>query len=1219
MNKYRKSLLSVVAAAAISSSMLSAEYLPLTTTSNDATWILFGVNGIAGTSTSGGNAGEFSISNDSANIWIDTDVNGLPGTDNSLGSVELISGSAVELRVDVSGYTAQETDPVRTIYVVDDLSTTPIFSFSYKAALEGAKLEYKIGTNSVQYITIDSTNTYSDPADGTETLSTEATSGGASLDSLSDVTKLAIDYNLTNNPPQSSQYSIASYQDLADANDSLRMYSFDAANETWKLFDTDNTINDFNTIEKGKGYWAKLDTTEDNSTANASGQFAGLVLGSGSISASDYENVGLAYDKWNLISFDNSAPQIRVATTGLILTLDATQTGDITITDASANNSVTVTVAASTTLVRAKQINYEIHRAKVFGTLPRVFDLKAFPVSATQLILMSNKKFGIEDDASNDIITAVSTIAGKKTWNFTDTADLAAAGDPAATKTIQSVYGEYSLIVEPLTGAGTASFDGNVTRAEVVTQDSSGIETSKIVDIQTDLTTSTTNLAAAATNGLVTYEVDVDQNGTADYTLMAAQTPFYLRDATASRVFKFITTGTANVVDIDGLGAATTSITGTSLADTNATDTAATLNGLAGVIAAASGDNVIVIAPSADGTSSVDFTVKHISGGDNLIAYENGNPIVENTDLDKGSIGSIYAPNVFIKADTISSLDINVSSIVGVSDQNVTLVFTTISDQNLTGTEILSNVIGDASAFKSAFTTNIGDLNLTTSSIEVNGDILTIKGTDIIAVYADINTTTTYEVNSTNGLGFVQTANLANLVSDLKFNSVYTPNYVTKGPLYTLRGVGAEGYKLSALVTGYTHLGDETVTWESVDLTRPTKDWLLSQDYNLFDTDERAGYWAYLEHPIASVLAIDPTTASLSASYNTYVDGVTSTNYFSGTLEITVSGISQEAIDGDAVRVIASVGGSDIEMTRTSTTSITNEEVYTAKINLQELTTTPITGAEYPIDIKVYDGIGGTLAVDGVKTIDNLKPVAPAVTQVANGISIAPVADATKYYVFSGLVPEKYLEGTTSFLARFDNGGEANGLCAASSAVSISSSADSVKVVAVDGTGIIGAANVSDVASTIFMAIGKDRVVLSDYNDAGDVSLSTGGVDYNTSCEATATYSTNDNGIALASYTADVTAKVAYAKETLVSNFGAINSLYVSTGSASENATARIDYTNEYIGKEVFILIRETITSGQDVYQTYGITFPSIDEAAATSDTSPRVLLIGEQFTGVNF
>lgn len=1220
MNKYRKSLLSVAAIAVISSSMLSANYLPLTTTVNDGTWMLFGVNGIAGESSSGGNAGEFSITNDPTNVWIDTNLaDGLPGTSNTLGTVELVTATSVEVRVDTASYTAKETDPLRTIYVVDEDDTDPLFSFSYKAALEGEKLEYKIGNNDVQYITIDSTNTYSDPANGDVTVSTIAVSGGASLNSLTDVTKLAIDYNLTNNPPKSSEYSIASYQDLAEGNDSLRMYSFDATNATWKLFDSDNNLNDFETIEKGKGYWAKLDADENNATTNLDGQEAGLVLGSGTISATEYENIGLTYDAWNLISFDNTATQIRSATTGMILTVNAALDGNITISDASGNNEVVVNSLAGTILSRAQQINYEINRAKVFGTLPRVFDIKAFPVSATQMILMSNKKFGIEDDAANDVITAVSTIAGAATWNATDTAELGATGDPAIGKTIQSVYGEYSLIVEPLTGAGTADIIG-ATKVEIVTQDATGTETPELATINTDLNTSTAALNTT-TNGLLAYAVDVNQSGTNDYTLMAAPYPFYIRDATASRVFKYVAAGTDNVVDIDGL---TTPIASLTLTDSNATNVA-TLLTTGEIIAGDSGDNIVVIAPrtAVGATSTVDFTVKHVSGGDSLVAYENGNPIVENSDLDKGSIKAVFAPSVFIKADTISSLDINVSSIVGVTDQNVTLSFLTIADQTLTAPEIISTSITSAASFESAFSSAIDDLNLTTTTLSTSGDILTIEGTDIIAVYADINTTGSQEVNSTNGLGFINTASLTKLTPDLKFNSVYTPNYVIDGPLYTLRGVGTEGYKLSALVTGYTHLGDTTVAWESVDLTRPTKDWLLSQDYNLFDTDEQAGYWAYLEHPIASTLAIDTVTANattLTGTINSYIDGTTTTNYFTGQLDLTVTGISQEAILGDAVRVIATVNGEDIEMTRSSSTSITDEEVYTAKINLQELTTTPITGGTYPIDVRVYDGVGGTLEVLAVKTIDNTKPDAPVVTQVATGVDVGAVDGATKYYVFSGGVPEKYASVTYPALATFTAGGSASGLCAVSAAVNIASSAQGIKVVAVDGTGEIGEyANISDLASATFMPIGKDRVVLSDYNDLGDTTVSTGGTDYNTSCEGTGTYTTNEFGISVASLTDDTTTKLAYTKETLVNAFGVPVSLYLSTGAASDNALIRIDYAEEYIGTEVFILIRETITTGVDVYQTYGITFPARADAEATSDLSPRVLLIGEQFTGVTF
>ena len=176
MKKYGKSLLSVAAAVAISSSMLRAGYLPLTTSAKDDTWVLFGVNGIASTSNQAADTGEFSITDSVNNTWTDTTADEVPVSNSSnMAEVDATDTNKdpVEVRVNTSGFAYSETEPVRTMYVTDATNNTPIFSFTYKASLEGEKLEYKSGTDTKAYfVTLDSAKTYNKPAVGVITPAT---------------------------------------------------------------------------------------------------------------------------------------------------------------------------------------------------------------------------------------------------------------------------------------------------------------------------------------------------------------------------------------------------------------------------------------------------------------------------------------------------------------------------------------------------------------------------------------------------------------------------------------------------------------------------------------------------------------------------------------------------------------------------------------------------------------------------------------------------------------------------------------------------------------------------------------------------------------------------------------------------------------------------------------------------------------------------------------
>ena len=400
MFNYKKSLLSIAAATALAVTSVSADYIPLTDTgTNEQTWTLFGVTGLqisgAGAGTS---AGTFSITDSTANAVEDDVIDELfieglqASTGEDLAKVKAISPlSFIEVRVDTSDAVFNETEPVRTMYVTLTEGGGPSFAFSYRASLEGQRMEYSQNTDgsNARSITVSSEYTYNNPAYG-EVIQEVAGIAGAGLVSLTDI----VDYDFSNNPLDSAYYdkdATPSHQDTATADQYLRVYTYDAATEVWGLYDSRNAAeaNDFDELEKGKAYWAKMDD-------DAAATVGGLVLGSASISATEYATAGIA-DGWNLMAFDKANPDIRKSATGLLLTLTggAVVADTIRMYDSSGNHSVDVTGIVGDTEATCNAINQAIKAAKVNGLFPDTFDLRAYPINAAAdtIALISSKRF----------------------------------------------------------------------------------------------------------------------------------------------------------------------------------------------------------------------------------------------------------------------------------------------------------------------------------------------------------------------------------------------------------------------------------------------------------------------------------------------------------------------------------------------------------------------------------------------------------------------------------------------------------------------------------------------------------------------------------------------------------------------------------------------------------------------------------------------------------
>ena len=501
---YKKSILSLVTIMALSGTAAAdglATYLPLTTPTNDGSWILFGVNGFSdGTaSTRAAVAAGFSadfvevedtVTTDALATWgISAAGAAQPATDNMLAVQGIDDINLGVLKVAVKNEQSFELlEPVRSMYI--KLNTaSPNVKIDYKASLEGQTLELMYGGVTTLYaVTISQDNTYSNPAEAK--LSVPVASTVAKLSNITDV----IDYNFADNPLDARYFAKDTHQQTADdlSVASSTFYHFDSLSQQWKVWNTNfsGVANDFTEFSAGDAYWGRVDTDDnpvDNDGGAATTLGSGLVLGTSGLSAHD--TTAYRYDDnttsklvegWNMVALDEVAPYIRRASTGLLVTRKALL-GDIIITDSTGVNSITITMAdaavtAAGTANDANAINLAIESAKLRRELPRSFNIKAFSAHTVaapgRLALISDAKFTIQDEITVDSIGAVTTLTGANPYSergvqeaIADLDDITTAGSTAGEKSATSAYGEYALILDLMTndlragGVGTVAAD----------------------------------------------------------------------------------------------------------------------------------------------------------------------------------------------------------------------------------------------------------------------------------------------------------------------------------------------------------------------------------------------------------------------------------------------------------------------------------------------------------------------------------------------------------------------------------------------------------------------------------------------------------------------------------------------------------------------------------------------------------------------------------------
>ena len=1251
MINYKKSLLSVATATAIMTSSLGADYLPLTTVGEDFQWVSIGISGLKSDGIPAGQNGVFTIDGvvegEAENVITDdSDIDLLPVSGMERGGKDMvkldaITTSPIEIRIDTTGHTYDETDPVKTMYITSAINGAPQFAVEFKSELEGQKLEFSIDGAAARETTLDSTKIFSDPAVSTQIQGIPAVPG-VNLESLTE-TKSVVDYQFADNPVSTDEWNETDHRDdISDQLDvsTLRVYSYNAQDLKWEIYDSrnDSGTNDFTALQNAKGYWARLDNenTDGGGTtlSVANWKESGLVLGDPSLSTADYTAANLT-DGWNFIAFDGQQSTIRNSVTGMLLEVDGDASIDII--DSTGNHTLTIAVTGFTNNDEdvAKEINAAVTAAVAAGTMPKTFDVRAFAVTtaaaAGRVAVISNRKFTVAE-SGGDAVNAATALGGGTLLHTNDgTADegidLVAVTDLGATPAnsdtgAMSKYGEHAMIIEPIidtvadltaqwVGEATIQISGATSSTAISL--AAGAAADAIDEVVTALD------AHADTTAL---QIDLGNDGTAEHVLLVdADNTFAIRDHTFTRAFTFDNQGSDSLVTFSGGGSENI-------------HTAQTLTQNVGDLDTTLGANVRVV-EDADGKMlfiSNDSVNNYVAEtlADNIQISTSGQ------DEARGAIKSVISLGSLVGTATSNTHTIDTFAHI-TDDALDTLTFSYDTPYGtLAGTAVTPGAgaytadessAADNEAFFDDLVTQIqADLvTLGLTSVSVSHDYttqvgaeaakfaattVTVVSTDILAIGTAINENgggaTTATDTADNGYLASYSGDLA---TDLKYNYVYTPDYAMNGPLYTMKDNGME---LRALVSGTTDIATGVVNWESIDLTRLPSEWLDSQDYDLFEVSPNVGYWAYLvTSPETSLTVSD---IALSKNYVHHFDydigdeEHSTTNYFSGNLDVYVAGISN-LDDEQSARVTATIGGETIELTQ----STSDDSLFSGQINTREAKGVNV-DTNYPLTINIADGFGNNASYDYNSTFDNDAPSAPVVSMINGEVNIAANAadtDVAGFYVFNGipLEADDPQDQHDAALGVLTAPGAVSVACDGQAAAAWDDPADGITVIAVDGDGTLGSGNASDADSIDFMRIMLDRALVTATNVGGTWESTSEAYDFNSSCVNTGLLSV-DTGVTASSLTSDQTVKFAYPSLGAATGHEVPLTVYVVSDQSGTytRAEAAITYPENYAGEDVFIELGERVYGFQLPTRAV-LTAGGVDSGASSAEADLMPLI----------
>ena len=934
---------------------------------------------------------------------------------------------------------------------------------------------------------------------------------------------------------------------------------------------------------------------------------------------------------WNMLSFDDSAPYIRHAATGLVLTgVDNNDT--IRVTDSSGLNSIQLAAIANDgNATDCEAMNVQVESAKLRGHLPTSFNIKFFGGSAAgTIIVLSDAKFTIENTHADGSI-AVKTLDDKDPYLYSTNlkGTISDLGDlnttPDGTDTAVSSYGEYAVMLNVLTGDGTAdkvgTADGGFAKIIYTDPDGETPDANRAITVDGNSTLAKSKeqieLMGVTTHPHAT-QIDTDFDGTADKLLVASTKPFNIQDATYIRAFTFTkqTSGSDKIINVDAGAGATVTVA----SDANATTVAGDINGSVPHLYAAkdSGGDTILVAY----TGSSTFDIKDVASGTISVLKETRTA----TDaVMKGAVSGVYA------LDTMARLPLNQVTITSpggfatdgtpmMMDNNDTYkvdgtyadgTSLTVDETNSTVDvdtwgeykDLLDRIVAKINAQissdnKHAYASD--NLDLSVEGVDANDTLpdsttfdhkIIITGVDInssIITLADAGDGVDPNATSSSLSGVAGVKNGDNklaigsgsITTDLRTNPAYSPNYAIYGPLYTLRKSGT-GYSVKAMLKATTKMDDNTgaIAWDSIDLTRPENEWFAHNEFNLFNINSNSGYWCYLEDKSADSVAID-SNATFTPAYTYYFDTTLSGGEYDtknvingGQLQVTITGLN-DVVAGSAYAII---GAEEIALKRNGTTNIFSATI--SDYGLQSFAE----GGNVDVKVRAVNGKGEAVSSSALVTIDYLAPTNPkaVIASVDGAVNLTLSADANtakKFYVFNDYIPELKSARDTALTGTTPTAFEVNATSIADSSATFNACSkydfgvvNTLRIIAADGD--IDKANLSNQIEIKYASLLRGATVLAHDPSGSDKKAQIGKV-YDDSCSPTTqTLASQNVGVSIASLDANKVKVAAISFQaidgTTFDQSTAWTSLYEITNGAG--AIVQIQNTPEYASKTFYI------------------------------------------------
>ena len=1060
----RKSLLSLATIMALSTSVSAdgtATYLPLSSGTTDSVWSLFGVNGFSDgepSSLTGSSSGSFQAGFTEVEDTTPGDEAAESGLAAATGggdmaTLQSLDGTALLVGMDMTGTHFEVTESVRTMYV-RIAGSTQNMKFDYKSSLEGKGIEILYGGVLYSVSAISQAYTWSNAA-------TAATGGLSAAAGAGDRSTIAevLDRTFSDNPASPTHFDKDVHLDTA-AITRGDFYYYNATNSSWEVYNANAAANanDFTSFVVGKAYWGRTDRADI--VQNGDGA-SGLILGtapSGIPSSTLYEdaNVSRLTDGWNMVSFSDTQPDIRHSATGII-TSGWAAADDVTITDDSGLHSIQITFAgANDEQAWATLVNEGVEAAKLLGTLPTTFNVKAFAGEAAgtnggSLVFISDKKFSL--DATGAAAIPATTLAGGNPY-ITATNVQGAVVDIEALP-VTSAYGEYSMIIDlmvselaaddgvgttdvaaeldslALAGGGgggthfsakmlfgTAGVDGTPFELAVAANANPTFANAQD-QMELDAKFVTTAAGANGVGGI--NAIDIDNDGFLDKVILASTTKFYVKDATHVKILAADETLTAGGdVTVDGVVSLAMTIDATPTAAElvvlleDDVDTADAGTGVYGAVGATAANLVLVstVASTFDvkdlphatndflsnATSDASLIADGAIGGAYNVGEIAALPVVQNHFL------TSFATEAQPTVDT-ATLDIQINGNALIDELVINVNGTVIANTTASRKQYFDTIVKAINDARPA-----GDHYYATHDYDVATDDFT--GTSILLAGVDVSVFTivagavpdggadivpSVPADSNTATADTLGTSLPTIAADVKENPIYAPDFAIYGPLYTMNQAG---YDVRGILKATTDMdsagaGVASLAWDAIDITADEDDWFRDNEYNLFKINHNDGYWVYLETKAAdSVVIGTPTLTSVAYSYYFANDAsLTTTNMMTtASLSVDITGLD----DADSADTASNAGSAYAviggEKVQLKRTSSTSN-TFTANVSDMALASFAESTSPITVDIRAVDGKGESKESLTALSIDYVKPTTMAA--VASGaLSIALSADA---------------------------------------------------------------------------------------------------------------------------------------------------------------------------------------------------------------------------------